>query len=127
MDEKAKTNKETINVPAVTLSRILRHLQAPKVIDFLSLDVEGHETKVLESVDLERYTFLVLNVERPDHKFHDIMIKYGYKFMHCVMSWGDCFYLHQTIPGFDKYYAARLNRTDWHGTAHKYLLETSLI
>ena len=35
----------------LTLDRILQQNKAPKIIDFLSVDVEGHELNVLEGID----------------------------------------------------------------------------
>ena len=46
---------QKIKVPAMTLDRILVSLQAQPKIDFVSIDVEGSELKVLQGFDLERY------------------------------------------------------------------------
>ena len=51
----------------VTLQSILRRAQAPDVIDFLSLDIEGAEYDALSTFfhGPDPYTFRVITVERP--------------------------------------------------------------
>lgn len=50
-----------VTVPARTLTSVLDEARAPQV-DFLSLDVEGHEAQVLAGLDFERYapSFILL-------------------------------------------------------------------
>lgn len=54
---------DEITVPALTLTAVLEQADAPR-IDFLSLDVEGHEAQVLRGLDLGRYAprFVLLEV-----------------------------------------------------------------
>jgi FkbM family methyltransferase len=52
--------------PARTLNSILLEAKAPKVIDFLSLDVEGSEIEVLKGVDHETFRFRYLLIECRD-------------------------------------------------------------
>ena len=46
-----------------TLNSILNIFSAPKVIDFLSIDVEGHEESVLEGIDFNSRQFLCVTIE----------------------------------------------------------------
>jgi FkbM family methyltransferase len=48
---------------ARTLQSILEEAGAPKLIDLLSLDVEGGELEVLNGIDFERYTFKFVLIE----------------------------------------------------------------
>jgi FkbM family methyltransferase len=57
-----------MQVEARTLDEILIEAQAPQPIDFLSIDVEGHETEVLAGVDLSRWRPRLILVE--DHAKH---------------------------------------------------------
>jgi FkbM family methyltransferase len=52
-----------INVPARTLDDILEEAKAPAPIDFVSIDVEGHEVEVLKGFDLRRWRPRLLLVE----------------------------------------------------------------
>ena len=51
----------------------LIEVEAPKLIDFLSLDVEGSELEVLNGIDFTVYNFKFILVESRDD---DEMIKY---------------------------------------------------
>jgi len=54
-----------IDVPARTLDDILEEANAPTPIDFMSIDVEGHEIEVLRGFDLARWRPRLLLIE--DH------------------------------------------------------------
>jgi FkbM family methyltransferase len=55
--------KGSIDVPVMTLDQILNDAQAPAPIDFLSIDVEGHEMDVLSGFDLARWRPRLILVE----------------------------------------------------------------
>jgi len=56
--------KSKISIPTVPLAEILeRHLPKGQVIDFLNVDVEGHDLEVLESNDWSRFRPRVVVVE----------------------------------------------------------------
>ncbi len=55
----------SIDVPARTLDSILEEAGAPSPIDFLSVDVEGHELEVLRGFSFERWRPRLIVVE--DH------------------------------------------------------------
>jgi FkbM family methyltransferase len=52
--------------PLRTMTQILDSSNAPKVIDFFSLDVEGNEIEVLQGIDFSRYQIRWLLVESRD-------------------------------------------------------------
>ncbi len=54
-----------IDVPARTLDDILEEAEAPAPIDFVSIDVEGHEVEVLKGFDLARWQPQLVLIE--DH------------------------------------------------------------
>ena len=53
---------------ATTLNSLLDKANAPKVIDFLSLDVEGAELEVLKGINFEQYSFKYMLIEVRDLK-----------------------------------------------------------
>lgn len=68
--------KREIPVPVVPLAEIFeRHLPENQVIDFMSVDVEGHDLQALESNDWERYRprFLVVEDEQVDAERSEIV------------------------------------------------------
>lgn len=48
---------------AVTLNTLLEKSNAPKIIDFLSLDVEGAELEVLKGIDFNLFSFKYILIE----------------------------------------------------------------
>lgn len=82
-----------------TLEHILDAVGAPSVIDYLSLDVEGSETRIMRVFPFHRYTFLAMTIERPTPELNKLLFSHGYVFV--KNSSYDTFYVHRTIPGFD--------------------------
>jgi hypothetical protein len=71
----------TIMVPTRTLDSILEEAGAPTPIDFLSIDVEGHEVEALSGFDFARWQPYLLLVE--DHvgslRTHGFLKRSGYR------------------------------------------------
>jgi FkbM family methyltransferase len=69
-----------ITVEGATLDRILRSANAPTPINFVSIDVEGHELAVLTGFDLQNWRPALLLIE--DHaldlELHRYMKAHGY-------------------------------------------------
>ena len=53
-----------MKVPAITLNDLLDRLGVEK-IDFLSLDIEGHEPAALRGFDIERFAPELVCIEKP--------------------------------------------------------------
>lgn len=74
-----------INMKTRRLSRILESSRAPKKIDFMSIDVEGHCLEVLKSNNWKKYSPIILLVEDDDFNFfekseiHEYVSKLKYK------------------------------------------------
>ena len=54
-----------VRVKTTTLSYELDKIDAPRVINYLSLDVEGAEWVALKNFDYEKYKFKFMTIERP--------------------------------------------------------------
>ena len=64
---------------AKTLNSLLKKAEAPKVIDFLSLDVEGAELEVLKGINFEKFSFKYMLIEvRNLKRVEDFLIERGY-------------------------------------------------
>lgn len=57
---------EEVLVDTKTLNEILDEINSPKIIDFLSLDVEGSELEVLNGINFSIYNFKFILVESRD-------------------------------------------------------------
>lgn len=65
---------------ARTLTSILDESNAPNLIDFLSLDVEGVELSVLKGIDFDKYKFKYMLIEcRKLSTVEKFLKKHGYK------------------------------------------------
>ena len=75
------TAETEIEVPIRTLDAILEKIGAPAPIDFVSIDVEGHEVEVLSGFDLDRGRPRLLLIE--DHvtnlATHRFVTRAGYR------------------------------------------------
>ena len=74
------TAGDSIEVNTRTLDEILADAGAPSPIDFISIDVEGHEIEVLDGLDLPRWKPRLIFVE--DHvldlRLHRALLARGY-------------------------------------------------
>tara|TARA_B100001093_G_C26676099_1_gene948355 strand:- start:203 stop:949 length:747 start_codon:yes stop_codon:yes gene_type:complete len=71
-------NAEIIELKTTTLEKELNNFNAPKIIDFLSLDVEGSEYDVLKSFPFRKYKFKCITIERPKRKLDLLLDTEGY-------------------------------------------------
>lgn len=64
----------------ITLNQLLEKSRAPKIIDFLSLDVEGAEYAVLNGINFKKYKFKYMLIECRDYKkIKSFLSKFGYR------------------------------------------------
>lgn len=67
---------------AITLDKILDESNAPKLIDFFSLDVEGAEIEVLKGINFNKYKFKFILVETKNlKKINNYLKGFGYKYL----------------------------------------------
>ncbi len=67
---------------AVPLVEILKKYDAPKVMDYLAIDIEGSEYKVLKDFPFEEYAFRALTIETDEwvwEKLLPILTLHGYQ------------------------------------------------
>lgn len=75
-----------IEVNTTSIDKILIEFNCPKIIDYISLDVEGHEYNVLEMFPFSEYKFILMTVEHNLYlgsdankkKINEILTKNGY-------------------------------------------------
>ena len=77
-----KLNHKISTKKTKSLEKILKENNAPKVIDYFSLDVEGAETDIIENFNFLNYKkFLSITIERPTPKINKILFKNNYVFV----------------------------------------------
>jgi FkbM family methyltransferase len=86
-----------IEVETLNPTELLRRFNAPELIDFLSLDVEGAEYEVLSALDFRTYAIALMTVEhnhdlpRQD-KIRAYLAQFGYE---VVQNRNDDFFFHR--------------------------------
>ena len=107
------TRSDTVvKVTTQTLASIFSFFDAPPVIDYLSLDVEGHEMEVLRGFPFDKYRFNCITVEHNEphtgpemqRNLRTLLLANGYVFVKGnddVNGWGhgpiDDFYIHSSV------------------------------
>ena len=70
-------------VKTISLLDLLDTYQAPKTIDYLSIDTEGSEYEILKAFDFDKYKFRVITCEHNftsmREKIYDLLISKGYQ------------------------------------------------
>eukprot|EP00183_Erythrolobus_madagascarensis_P006156 CAMPEP_0185845182 /NCGR_PEP_ID=MMETSP1354-20130828/1211_1 /TAXON_ID=708628 /ORGANISM="Erythrolobus madagascarensis, Strain CCMP3276" /LENGTH=577 /DNA_ID=CAMNT_0028545077 /DNA_START=138 /DNA_END=1871 /DNA_ORIENTATION=+ len=88
---------------AVPLGMLLDYAQMPSVIDYFSFDVEGAEDFVLdERFPFDRYTFLVITIERPKQVLVELLERNRYRLLRLCASFGETVFVHETLPNFQQ-------------------------
>ena len=78
-----------VKVKSSNLNFLLNKINAPKLIDFFSLDVEGDEFLVLKGVNFEKYTFKYILIEcNKFKKLRKFLENKNYKYVR-KMSYGN--------------------------------------
>lgn len=93
--------------PTRSLRSILEDANAPRIIDYLSIDVEGAEFYILAEFPFDRYQFLAITVERP-RQLRPLLEANGYVYVKDHGLYGDELYLHRDLlpnfPAVFRYY-----------------------
>jgi len=79
----ARKNGKIYEVKTISLNDLLLKFNAPKHIDYLSIDTEGSEYDILKSFDFSQYTFEVITCEHKytpmRHQIYALLTARGYK------------------------------------------------
>ena len=87
---------ERVNIQTTLLSHVLDEQSAPTTIDYLSIDVEGAEERILAGFNFQKYTFRCITIERPTVHLRSIFADHGYILIKEIPGL-DCFYIHQSF------------------------------
>eukprot|EP00527_Entomoneis_sp_CCMP2396_P001432 CAMPEP_0198140944 /NCGR_PEP_ID=MMETSP1443-20131203/4027_1 /TAXON_ID=186043 /ORGANISM="Entomoneis sp., Strain CCMP2396" /LENGTH=239 /DNA_ID=CAMNT_0043803527 /DNA_START=266 /DNA_END=985 /DNA_ORIENTATION=+ len=86
-----------------TLMEILETFQAPKIIEYMSLDVEGAEEHIMSGFDFQSYTFLLMTVERPSLNLSKLLTDNGYQKVKIIgKSFGESLWKHASVQLHDE-------------------------
>jgi FkbM family methyltransferase len=98
-----------VSKTTTTLGNILNKFNAPSIIDYLSLDVEGQEYSILSTFPFDKYKFRCITVEhnsfiigpKQQMLIRKLLEENNYKFIKCNDNWHpgpiDDFYINSTL------------------------------
>ena len=93
-----KKTRSHLTMKSRRFEEVLESVGAPRVIDYLSLDVEGAENEVLSnSFPFDRYIFLLMTIEQPPPPLNARLLAQGYLWVKNVHD-AETFYVHQMHP-----------------------------
>lgn len=94
---KDKLRGSSYEVETISLNDLLAENSAPAHMDYLSIDTEGSEFEILQSLDFDRWSFRVMTVEhadRPERQdIYDLLTSKGYRRVLQEVSWFDDWYV----------------------------------
>jgi hypothetical protein len=93
----SKTRDVDLPRYGATLESIFSRFNAPFVIDYMSLDIEGAEDFVMETFPFNNYKFNVLTIERSSDKLKAVLEKNGYKLLKILLSKQESLWIHKDI------------------------------
>lgn len=94
---KAREGGLRYTVTTISLLDLLKKYDAPKVIDYLSIDTEGSEYDILDAFDFDAYQFRTITCEHNDtpmrQKIYDLLTSKGYTRKLTEFSYFDDWYV----------------------------------
>jgi FkbM family methyltransferase len=102
LHKEARKEGKTYNVKTISLNDLLLKYNAPKYIDYLSIDTEGSEYEILNNFDFSQYSFGVITCEHNytpmREKLYSLLTKQGYKRVYEELSLFDDWYVKSVQP-----------------------------
>jgi hypothetical protein len=86
--------KESQRRYTIPLIDLLQKYNVPNVIDYLSLDVEGAETYILQNFPFHLYHIKIITAERLRGPIRHYLNQNGYKFIQKLTKWGESLWVH---------------------------------
>jgi hypothetical protein len=96
-DNKRRRKDRPVVLETVTLLEVLERMRVPKVVDFMSLDLEGAEDVVLQPEVLSMHQFRLVAIERPKANLVQLLEANGYTMIKQVKSWGETLWSHDSF------------------------------
>jgi FkbM family methyltransferase len=95
-DNREAKSFEVIKIKTKSLDSLLREENAPDEIDYLSIDIEGAEERVLGNFNFNKYRFNCITIERPSESLKKVLEKNAYILIKEIPNL-DCFYIHHSF------------------------------
>lgn len=96
-DNPSRYKSESTPRYTVPLTEILTRFNAPKTIDYLSLDVEGAEEFIMQNFPLNEYKISLMTVERASPSLRALFEKNGFSTPTRLTNWGETIWAHESV------------------------------
>jgi FkbM family methyltransferase len=101
IDENRREMFKSYDVESISLEDLLDEYQAPKTIDYLSIDTEGSEFLILENFNFDKYRFKLITIEHNftenREKIFKLLSKNGYERAWNEFTQFDDWYVHPEL------------------------------
>ncbi len=101
LHKQSRKSGESYLVNTISLLDLLKKYNAPKIIDYLSIDTEGSEFEILRNFDFNQYSFRVITCEHNKttnrEKIYNLLKSKGYKRKFTGFSKFDDWYVKEDI------------------------------
>jgi len=81
----------------VSVQNIFSYLEVPRIIDYMSLDIEGAEEWAFQTFPWNLYTFNVITAERPKQNLRETLKREGYTYICDHGDFGDELWIHSSF------------------------------
>jgi hypothetical protein len=117
------TTKEEIRQRyTITLKDIFERFNTPRVIDYLSLDVEGAELFIMRNFPFSDYQIKILTVERPNPELSEVLMTNGYILLKTLHANTETLWVHRSAVDSLDHDALKINSEKYkyrEGQAHE--------
>ena len=86
------------------MTALFAQTDIPKVIDYLSLDVEGAETMIMSAFPFDSHTIKVMTVERPTPELKRLLQRHGYVQLGDLGNFGESLLSQRTTTAASQWY-----------------------
>lgn len=95
--------QNSILIDSYTLEHVFKENNVPNIIDVMSIDIEGAETKILRNFPFDKYKILSLIIERPTPELNKLLFERGFVFARNSTLWNyfDTYYINKDISNFN--------------------------
>lgn len=84
---------------STTMAALFAEIDVPKVIDYLSLDVEGAETMIMSKFPFDSHTIKLMTVERPTAELKSLLQRHEYVLLGVLGTFGESVWAHTSLKG----------------------------
>lgn len=97
-DNHVRKNKTYPTKYTVPLSTVFQRFHVPRIVDYLSFDVEGAEEYILQDfLPTTNYRFHIMTIERPSKTLWALLEQHGYVYRATLSDWGETIWSHSSI------------------------------